>query len=139
MKLTYPTAKELRFDVDFKTLEEKPAIQLDCEIEGDPRTEEQVGPEGYLGIAVIWKVNLFLKDTRTEVIGYLSETRSFITKVDTIVNDLPVIEKFVYDTFINVEMAFQQKVPKLPGFGKQDHTILSARLMEIIVDKSMYI
>jgi hypothetical protein len=70
-------------------------------------------------IGVRWRIN-GLDNAKEEIIGYLSETRTIIQKDGKKPSeDIPDLKSFIYNSFINVEMAFQEKL-NLPYnvFGK---------------------
>lgn len=75
--------------------------------------------EGIWWIGVKWRIN-GMDNANQEIIGYLSESRVGVIKDNkTPIEDIANLKSFIYNSFMNVEIAFQEKL-NLPYnvFGK---------------------
>lgn len=106
MKLTQPKGELIRFDVDLLKADDKNNIPFVIEpfISG-ATTDDDHTP------LLVCKYRIFaLNKANEEIFGYLREHISEIKEFGTKVVDIPILSKFCSDTFINVEMDFQQKI-----------------------------
>lgn len=94
-------------------------------------------------IGVRWRIN-GLDNTGEEIIGYLSESRTPVEKTFTSASDdVETLRMFTYNSFVNVEMAFQDKL-NLPYnvFGKPkdrpNFESMSRSLYEQLIEVGFY-
>lgn len=113
MKTTSSTSKVMRFDF----FPDKADDINDIPYTIVPQAAYK--PKGeYVGLICRWRINA-LNKANDEVLGFLYDTETVVWEFETKETDLPVLIKFASDSFMNVELAFQDKL-RLPYniFGK---------------------
>jgi hypothetical protein len=109
MKLSYPKGNKVRFDLDLSKADNINNIPFTIEPTSMVGTNDSQYPFGLLCRFRVYAVN----KNNDEVFGYLRDHQCSVIEFATKEIDLPVLIKFCSDTFINVEIDFQEKI-RLP-------------------------
>src|SRR5580700_3866202 len=100
MKLTWPLAKLIRFDVDLSKADDPNNIPVVIEPFVSGATIDDTNTP-----MIVCKYRVFaLNKAKDEIVGYLREHAVEIVEFGTEQTDTPVLSKFFSDTFINVEI-----------------------------------
>lgn len=137
MKLTHPQSEPAKFNIDRDQFKNE-IILLDSTVKSSVFMDDEFDEKGQLWLTVKWDIDIFKKGTTESIITYSRNFRSLIMKCDTIDEDLVIINKLLYDTFINVEMDFQEQLPKLSHLKSTDMDVTSAQIIELLMDRGMY-
>ncbi|SHN13706.1 hypothetical protein [Mucilaginibacter sp. OK098] len=135
MKLSWPKGKPIRFDSDISKADDISNIPFVI----DPVAIVGVFEE-HRGLLCRYRVYAVNKNNE-EVFGYVREALSDISEFGTEETDLPILTKFCSDTFINVEIDFQEKM-RLPynifGRTRPNFDKMGESLLEQLVDLGHY-
>ena len=136
MKLTAPTGDTAEFRIKKELLTN--GVLLESVVKSNANMDDEVDENGQIWLTIFWDVRIFTKLSKEEVITYSRNFRSLIFGFENIEVDLITVKKLLYDTFINVELDFNQKLPLLPNLKSTDLDITSAKIMEFFVDREIY-
>ncbi|MBU1373603.1 MAG: hypothetical protein KJ820_12765 [Bacteroidetes bacterium] len=137
MKLTHPQSDPAKFNIDGDQFKNE-IIHLDSTVKSSVFMDDEFDENGQLWLTIKWDIDIFKKGTTESIVTYSRNFRSLIMKCDTIDEDLVIINKLLYDTFINVEMDFQEQLPKLSHLKSTDMDVTSAQIIELLLDRGMY-
>lgn len=137
MKLSYPNGKQHRFDVDLSKADDINNIPFTIEPNAAAGTNDSEYPFGLICRFRVYAIN----KNNDEVFGYLRDHQCSVVEFGTKEADLKVLTKFCYDTFINVEIDFQEKI-RLPynifGRIRPDFDKLGESLLGQLVSLGCY-
>lgn len=137
MKLSYPKGNQFRFDVDLNKADNLNDIPFTIEPNVAVGTNESQYPFGLICRFRVYAVN----KNNDEVFGYLRDHQCSIIEFGTKETDIKILTKFCSDTFINVEIDFQEKI-RLPynifGRIRPDFDKLGESLLEQLASLGCY-
>lgn len=140
MKLTWLTGKQIRFDFDTTKADDLNNIPISIDPNTTYGTAKTKDGKDSVGIIIRWRI-YSVNSKNDEVLGYLREAESTIIEFGTKETDLPVLTKFCSDSFINVEIDFQEKI-RLPynifGHTRPSFDKLGQFLLQQLVDAGYY-
>lgn len=117
MKMTQPTTRHLRFDVDKSLLQQ---VKINYSDQIDSRTEYGKD-DNHEWIGIRWNINLIDIPTGHEIVGQLSETRTFFERENK-EKDFNDLKEFIQNSFMNCQMHFQDNAPS--NFSTKSFTLL---------------
>ncbi|MBU1759709.1 MAG: hypothetical protein KKB19_02555, partial [Bacteroidetes bacterium] len=99
MKLTHPQSDPAKFNIDGDQFKNE-IIHLDSTVKSSVFMDDEFDENGQLWLTIKWDIDIFKKGTTESIVTYSRNFRSLIIKCDTIDEDLVIINKLLFDTFI---------------------------------------
>jgi hypothetical protein len=131
MKLSYPKTKHIRLAIDKAKLKGA-LINLRYCIQSEAKIGLKNNKQYWAGIR--WRLS-YLNNADDEVIGYLGENRVWVFEVGNKDEDLPVLQKFAYDAYLDVDVYINAElkgVIRSPALPYPDIQKLGSKLSDCL-------